>query len=51
MTLEAIRRMLKLPIADMKKVSLPDETRKELDTIIYEYAEYNLEQTVKIRGL
>ena len=51
LTLEAIRRMLKLPIADMKKVSLPDETRKELDTIIYEYADYHLEQTVKIRGL
>ena len=43
-------RMQKLPLRDMNKVRLPEQTRRELDTIIYEYAEYNLEQVVKIRG-
>ncbi len=51
LTLEAVRRMLNLPLTDMGKVRLPEHTRKELETIIYEYAEYNLEQTVKIREL
>lgn len=51
LTLEAIRRMLIIPINEMNKVRLPEKTRKELDTIIYEYAEFNLEQTVKIRCL
>ena len=50
LTLEAMLRMQKLPLRDMNKVRLPERTRRELDTIIYEYAEYNLEQVVKIRG-
>lgn len=50
-SLEAIRRMLKLPIPEMKKVSLPENVRVELTDILYGYAEFNLEQTIKIRGI
>lgn len=51
LTLEAMRRMLILPINEMHKVRLPKQTREELELIVYEYAEFNLEQTIKIRGL
>ena len=49
-SLEAIRRMLLLPLTDMGKVLLPEHIRHELDTLIYEYAEYVFESTIKLRG-
>lgn len=50
LTLEAMRRMLKLPLSNMGKVRLPENTRNELDAAVYDYAEYVFEQTVKLRG-
>ncbi|MCH5278772.1 MAG: DNA repair protein RecO [Christensenellaceae bacterium] len=50
LSLEAIRRMLLLPLPDMGKVRLPERVRNELDTVIYDYAEYVFEQTIKLRG-
>ena len=47
---EALRRMILLPLPQMGRVKLPDNVRKELDLIIYEYAEYSFEQIIKVRG-
>ena len=41
---------LLLPLPQMGRVKLPDNVRKELDLIIYEYAEYSFEQIIKVRG-
>lgn len=49
-TLEAIRRMVLLPHEEIGRVVLPDGIIAEVEDILYDYAEYVLEQTVKIRG-
>ena len=49
LSLEALRRMMLLPLNDMGKVRLPDNVRKELYELIYSYAEYVFEQTVRLR--
>ncbi|MCR5610431.1 MAG: DNA repair protein RecO [Clostridiales bacterium] len=45
--LEAFRRMMLIDLADMRKVRLPEAVRNELDSLIYNYAEYVFEFTVR----
>lgn len=47
-TLEALRRMANLDIADVRKVKLPDAVRNELYPMLYDYAEYNYELALRI---
>ena len=47
LSLEAFRRMMLLPIGDMRKVRLPESVRIELDSLIYNYAEYVFELTLR----
>ena len=47
LSMEALRRMMLLDLADMRKVRLPAEVRIELDTLIYNYAEQVFELTLK----
>ena len=49
LALEALRRMLLLPLNDMGRVRLPENARKELDELIYSYAEYVFEQMIRLR--
>ena len=49
LALEAFRRMLLLDNTQLDRVRLPEEARRELDTLIYDYAEYVLEQPLKLR--
>ncbi|MBQ9832801.1 MAG: hypothetical protein IJO48_03615, partial [Clostridia bacterium] len=46
-SLEAIRRIIKLKDEDMQKAVLPERVRSELLSIIPEYAEIMLERTLK----
>ena len=48
LSLEALRRMLNLEVADMRKVRLPEAVRKELEPLIYGYAEYVFEVSFKM---
>lgn len=45
--LEAFRRMMLIDLADMRRVKLPEAVRNELDALIYNYAEYVFEFTVR----
>ena len=47
LSLEALRRMLLLEDADMKKVALPDAVRHELCRLLRDYGEYELECSLK----
>ena len=47
LSLEALRRMMLLDLADMKKVVLPPNVREELDSLLHNYAEYVFEFTIK----
>ncbi len=47
LAMEALRRMMLLDLADMRKVKLPPEVRTELDPLIYNYAEQVFELTLK----
>ena len=47
LTLEAFRRMMLLDTAELRKVRLPEAVRKELDPLIYNYAEYVFDFTLK----
>ena len=47
LSLEAFRRMMLLDIADLRRVRLPENVRSELESLIYNYAEYVFEFTVK----
>ena len=47
LTLEAFRRMMLLDAAELRRVSLPEPVREELDHLIYNYAEYVFEFTFK----
>ena len=49
LSLEALRRMMLLPLNDMNKVRLPEKVRKELYELIYSYAEYVFEQMIRLR--
>ena len=49
LSLEALRRMLLLTPEDIKKVTLPEETRTELRSALVGYGEYVLER--KLRSL
>lgn len=46
-TLEAFRRMMLLDPAELRRVTLPAAVREELDRLIYNYAEYVFEFTIK----
>lgn len=50
LALEAVRRMLRLEDRDMGRVRLPDGARRELDKLLFAYAEYVLEQPVRLKG-
>ena len=47
LALEALRRMMLLDTSDMRRVRLPDGVREELYALIYNYAEYIFEFTLK----
>ena len=47
LSLEAFRRMMLIDIAEIRRVRLPDAVRDELYPLIYNYAEYVFEFTVK----
>ena len=47
LSLEALRRMMLIDVSQMRRVRLPDSVRHELDNLIYNYAEYVFEFTVK----
>ena len=47
LSLEALRRIMLIDLADMKKVRLPETVRAELEPLIYNYAEYVFEFTVR----
>ena len=46
-TLEAFRRLMLLDPAELRRVTLPAAVREELDRLIYNYAEYVFEFTIK----
>lgn len=47
LSLEALRRMMLIDVNEMRKVRLPEKVRAELKTLIYNYAEYVLDFTVR----
>ena len=47
LSLEAVRRMLRLPDAEMGRVALPERVRRELKPLVNGYAEYVLERKFK----
>ena len=47
LTLEALRRMMLIDVAELRRVRLPDAVRKELEPLLYDYAEYVFEFKVK----
>ncbi len=47
LSLEAFRRMMLLDTSELKRVRLPVPVRQELDSLIYNYAEYVFEFTLK----
>ena len=47
LSLEALRRMTLIDVSEMRRVRLPENVRKELASVIYGYAEYNLNFTIK----
>lgn len=47
LALEAWRRMMMLDASELRRVRLPEVVRTELDSLIYNYAEYVFEFTVK----
>jgi DNA repair protein RecO (recombination protein O) len=47
LSLEALRRMMLIDVSEMRRVRLPVPVREELDPLIYNYAEYVFEFTVK----
>lgn len=50
LSLEALRRMLLLPVEDMRKVTLPQQVRRELAEALRAYAEHVLERKLKSIG-
>lgn len=50
LALEALRRMIILKTTDMDKVRLPEKIRPELDKLIFDYAEYVLEQPIRLKN-
>lgn len=47
LSLEALRRMMLIDVNEMRRVRLPEKVRAELTSLIYSYAEYALDFTVK----
>lgn len=47
LALEALRRMMLIDVSEMRRVRLPEGVRHELETLIYNYAEYVFEFTVR----
>ncbi|MCR5611092.1 MAG: DNA repair protein RecO [Clostridiales bacterium] len=47
LSLEALRRMMLIDVQELRRVRLPDKVREELDRLIYNYAEYVFEFTMK----
>lgn len=47
LSLEAFRRMMLIESKDMGKVNLPQSVRAELDSLLYEYAEYVFEYPLR----
>ena len=47
LTLEALRRMMLIDLGELRRVRLPDQVRAELEPLIYNYAEYVFEFTIK----
>ena len=47
LSMEALRRMLMIDVADMRKVRLPDAVRSELKPLLYAYAEYVFDIPIK----
>lgn len=47
LTLEALRRMMLIDVSEMRRVRLPEKVRAELEPLIYNYAEFVFEFTVK----
>lgn len=47
LSLEALRRMMLIDPAEMRRVRLPENVRRELDVLLYNYAEYVFEFTMK----
>lgn len=50
LALEAFRRMFRLEGRDMDRVRLPDSAREELNKLIFDYAEFVLEQPVRLKN-
>ncbi|MBQ1685344.1 MAG: DNA repair protein RecO [Clostridia bacterium] len=50
LALEAFRRMMRLEDKDMDKVRLPESARTELNKLIFDYAEYVLEQPIRLKN-
>ena len=50
LALEALRRMIRLPQEEMDRVRLPETLRPELDGLIFDYAEYVLEQPIRLKN-
>ena len=47
LSLEALRRMMLIDLSELRRVRLPEKVRAELEPLIYNYAEYVFEFTVK----
>lgn len=47
LSMEALRRMLMIDVMDIRRVKLPDAVRAELEPLIYNYAEYVLDVSLK----
>ncbi len=47
LSLEALRRMMSIDLAELKRVKLPPQVREELEPLIYNYAEFVFEFTMR----
>ena len=47
LSLEAFRRMMMIDLAELKRVKLPPQVREELEPLIYNYAEFVFEFTMR----
>ena len=48
--LEALRRMIRLAPAQMDRVRLPEDVRGALDKLLFDYAEFVLEQPIRLKN-
>lgn len=47
-SMEALRRMIPIDLGDIRRVKLPEDVRRELEPLLYNYAEYVMDISIKM---